>query len=241
MSKLDYPRKICLSPDGDKLYVSDSIKDCIHVINVKDGSYIQTIGPCSGASGICLSPDGLELFVIITNPYRINVFRTTDGSHSRNIDIPDRAYDICLSKNGEELYVSINSKHIVMVLNSTTGRTIRILRGRFKFPFGICISPDELLFVTDTEHNCVQVLTPSGKHVRTIHGQNRRPLYLCISHDQLFISYAYERQIGVFRTTDGTPLWSIATNEYPYGLYASTHGELYAAEPKNSSIAVFQV
>ena len=60
MSKLDFPKNLCLSPDEKQLYVSDFEKKCIHVIHTKDGSHAQTIGPLQGPSGI----DGRELFII---------------------------------------------------------------------------------------------------------------------------------------------------------------------------------
>jgi sugar lactone lactonase YvrE len=245
MSKLVYPIKLCFSPDGDKLYISDGDRGCVHLINAKDGSYIRSFGPCSGRISICLSLDGLELFATTAfpDPNRVNVFSTTDGSLNRHIDIPDRGFDICLSNDGKELYVSLSSKYMILVLNSKNGKIIRKLRGKpHRFiPYGICISPDGLIFIGDGEHDCVEVLTPSGEKVRTIRYQNHKALFLCIHNDELFVSCSLEPQIGVFRASDGTHLRTITTNDYPCGLCATNNNELYVADPRNSNICVYQL
>jgi DNA-binding beta-propeller fold protein YncE len=70
---------ICLSPNGEELYVVDGLYDRVRVLRTNDGLLIQTIGgygECAGkffgASGACVSRDG-EL--IVADTHRIQVFQ----------------------------------------------------------------------------------------------------------------------------------------------------------------------
>ena len=72
---------ICLSPNGDDLYVTDGLYNNVQVLRTEDGSLIQTIGEHGQTAGkfitplgVCVSSDG-ELIVADTWNYRIQVFQ----------------------------------------------------------------------------------------------------------------------------------------------------------------------
>jgi DNA-binding beta-propeller fold protein YncE len=72
---------ICLSQDGEKIYVTDGAYSHIQVLRTEDGSLIQTIGNHGETAGefitplgVCVSPNG-ELFVADTWNHRIQVFQ----------------------------------------------------------------------------------------------------------------------------------------------------------------------
>jgi DNA-binding beta-propeller fold protein YncE len=72
---------ICLSPNGEELFVTDGLYSHVRVLRADDGSLIQTIGGHGQSDGkfvtplgVCVSRDG-EMIVADTWNYRIQVFQ----------------------------------------------------------------------------------------------------------------------------------------------------------------------
>ena len=161
---IDSPSGICISPDGEKLYVA-SADGFIQVFQTSDWSY-QRFGSEGNGNGqfykpkrLCISPDGSELYVADTLNHRIQVLRTSDGSHLRTFGGQfNRPFDIDLSPDGSQLYVVDNNR--IQVLHSADGTHIRSFRSdnrQFPFPDGLCLSPDgHELYVVDRLNNRVE-------------------------------------------------------------------------------------
>jgi DNA-binding beta-propeller fold protein YncE len=167
---IDSPSGICISPDGEKLYVA-SADGFIQVFQTSDWSY-QRFGSQDGNGQfyrphrLCISPDGSELYVAATFNNRIQVLHTSDGSHLRTFGTLGRAEgqfnrpsDIDLSPDGSQLYVADRLNNRIQVLNSVDGTHILSFgSGNRQFPGGLCLSPDgHELYVVDTLNNRVQV------------------------------------------------------------------------------------
>ena len=164
LENITFPSGICISPDGEKLYVA-SLGGFIQVFQTSDWSY-QRFGSEGNGNGqfykpkrLCISPDGSELYVADTLNHRIQVLRTSDGSHLRTFGGQfNRPFDIDLSPDGSQLYVVDNNR--IQVLHSADGTHIRSFRSdnrQFPFPDGLCLSPDgHELYVVDRLNNRVE-------------------------------------------------------------------------------------
>lgn len=163
---IDSPSGICISPDGEKLYVA-SIEGFIQVFQTSDWSY-QRFGSQDGNGQfyrphrLCISPDGSELYVAATFNNRIQVLRTSDGSHLRTFGTLGSAEgqfnqpsDIDLSPDGSQLYVADPRNNRIQVLHSADGT--HILSFGSRGGDGLCLSLDgHELYVVDKLNNRVQ-------------------------------------------------------------------------------------
>jgi sugar lactone lactonase YvrE len=177
--RFSYTKGICLSLDGEYLFVAD--KKRVQVMSVTDGSCVQIIGSESldhkytefyNPRGICLSSDGKLLFVTDGSNCRIQVFQVADGMYLRTIGSMCQfasPNDICLSKDDEYLFVVDSWNNRVQVVSVSDGACVRKFGdkegpklgtfgaeglepgpGQLYFPMGICLSPKaEFVFVTD--------------------------------------------------------------------------------------------
>ena len=159
---LEQPKGICISADGELLYVADN--NGVQVLRAGNSDHIRTIN-VDDPLGLCLSHDNELLFVIMSRG-DIVVFRTLDDSIFarfdrvlHRLDYSRYFADICLSPNGKALYVIDGNYDRVRVLRTKDGSLIQTIgeygqtAGKFTYgPGGICVSPDGEMFVTDNNH-----------------------------------------------------------------------------------------
>lgn len=91
---IDYGiQQICISPDGQKLYLSDKFDNSIKVINTTNDSLITSFNfyiPDSyyQPSTVTLSPDGTQLFVTCKLTTQLVVFNTSTYLLNKTITLP---------------------------------------------------------------------------------------------------------------------------------------------------------
>jgi sugar lactone lactonase YvrE len=150
---------ICISEDGELLFLTDFSKHQIQVLRSSDGALLQTIGNerLRHPNSICLSQEG-ELYVT-DGSNAIKVFRATDGSYVRSIGIGRRSSIIRISPFGD-LFVShpnYNRDIEVFRKDGTPTRTI----SQTAYSRGLCASNTDEFFTitknTQTGKYCVKV------------------------------------------------------------------------------------
>jgi len=201
--RLDRPQGVCVSPDGELLYVADTNKNHVEVFRISDGKHKRTIAIDDSPYRLCISPDGQELFV--STEHCITVLHIKDGSleYIGEPGFGDGQFSspegLCLSPDGQKLFVMTN--HRIQVFNVSDGeylQTLRLLNPAK--PTDLCLSPDgQEIFATDQNNNCIQVLNAlDGTHLRTINNLDQ-PYSVCLSPDKQELFVAENLKIKVFQ------------------------------------------
>lgn len=236
---------ICISPNNECIFITDTADARIHVLNTADGTYVRSIEgppaiPLESPTEICISPSGYELFVteglsqidedgIMLFSTKIKVFNAIDGTLIRTIDSPGRKNDICISHDGEVLFVADFSNHQIQVLRATDGTPIQSIgKERIRYPNSLCLSQEGELYVADGSNSIKVFSVIDGSYRRSI-GIGRRLSLIRISPSgELFVSHPrYKRCIDVFHT-NGTYVRTINETEFSLGLCFSNTNELFA-------------
>lgn len=133
------PNGLCVSPDGELLFIADTGNRCVHVVRVDDGTLARLI--MHGASGsrvfaprnVCVSPDGQWLFVTGDD---VHVIRLDDDAFVYTLTTgaePDQ--DSCtvncvaVTPNGDRMFVSRHysspsaNSHGIVVLSAPRSRS----------------------------------------------------------------------------------------------------------------------
>jgi sugar lactone lactonase YvrE len=227
-SKLMFPINVCVSPDENKLFVSDIANNQIQVFLMTDGSYERSIDlfglrghDCGNnqfdnqfykPSGLCVSPDGELLFVCDQYNHQIQVFRVDNGEFVRKFGSKgtdngqfNQPTAICFSQDGTLMFIADSYNHRIQlfsVSNSEFGKFgkfcefefVRLIgsngrsNGQFNYPNDICLSKDgKLLYVADLCNRQIQVMNVSdGKYVKTINVTSG-PAGICLSPNEKFL------------------------------------------------------
>ena len=218
---LSYPTAVCVSTDGELLFVADSTKDRILVLNALNGSLERTIGHrfFTPAQVAAIAAD---------HAYRARAHKLYDP------------VDMCISRNrqaGENgaaddlLYVADAAKDCVQVFRVADGQHMLKIgkrgsgMGQFDSPEGVCLSANgKLLFVTDRCNHRVQVFAAaSGEHVQTIgsrgagEGEFEQPCGVCVSFcgEWLLVADQGNSRIQVFSASTFESAHSITAASFP--------------------------
>lgn len=250
--------KVCISEDGQRLFVTDKMRHRIVVTNIADGSRSLIGGTGSGRDGsgtepgqfhsphsICLSPNGQELFVVESGDRldggikgRVQVLRATDGLPIRTFGSEHltKPRDICISQDGEVFVTdtSFNGYYSIQVfdLNGVFKRTNKSF-GK-EFFYGLCISGTSLFAANNV---CIEVFNVVGSF--NWESIWISPLGVCSANDHLFAMN--ESWIDVFRVSDRQRVRRIEGDfGYVSGMCVSPDGtEIFVTN--GDQIKVFQV
>lgn len=236
---------ICISPNNEFIFITDTDDARIHVLNATDGSYVRSIkgpsaNPLESPTELCISPSGEELFVteglsqidedgIMTYSTKVKVFNAMDGTFNRTIDSPGRKTDICISHDGELLFVTDFSKHQIQVLRVRDGTLLRTIgKDLVRHPNSLCLSREGEIYVTDGSNSIKVFCATEGSYIRSIGIGRRLSLVRMSPSGELFLSHSrHNRGIEVFRT-DGTLVRTIGQTDFSRGLCFSNSHELFA-------------
>lgn len=160
--------------DNEELFVSDSGHSRIQVFDVRNGSYLRTIGQRGTGKEDLHNPRGIycssdrKLYVADAGNCRIQVYDQSSGSHI--IQLFDRGIGEgllsgpwgVLEGSDRNIYVSDMNCHNIQVCTQTgvflwNIGSIGNQPGKFLYPRGICCSSDGLLFVSDPNNHRLQV------------------------------------------------------------------------------------
>lgn len=173
------PLGVAVTPDGSKIYVTQSAGD--RTVLVYDGTG-QRIGelkaPASKAGHIpvyvAVNPTNLQVAVTDTLAKAVYVY-DADGTYLRTVKptpYPAKTtwtpLGVAYDKSGT-LYVSDvgSTKHTVLVLDATDHvvRTLVPVDAPFAFPSGISIDDQGDVFVADSNNGRLIAFDPSGKQI----------------------------------------------------------------------------
>ena len=122
--QFDFPWGLLLV--GDRLYVSDSSRNCVQYFSATTGQYIGQFGSKGNGNGQfsgrhCMSTDGKgNILVADFNNNRVQVFKE-DGTFVQVIQCDGKASDVAVDNEGK-IHVTIQDQHHVQVF-SPDGKT----------------------------------------------------------------------------------------------------------------------
>jgi YVTN family beta-propeller protein len=137
---------VAVSPDGSKVYVSNSQSNTVSVIDTAKNMVIASIaavGPPSPV-GVAVSPDGSKVYV--TNQSSgistVSVIDTSTNTVTATIPVGIEASGVAVTPDGSKVYVvntHDNTLSVIATERNTVTATIPV--GRNPVAFGIFIQP----------------------------------------------------------------------------------------------------
>jgi DNA-binding beta-propeller fold protein YncE len=156
-----HPYGLTLSPDGNIIVTANSGVNPLSITIIRnvlsEHPDIQQIPPgpftdkgvlASVFMGLAISPDNKTVYVAGGQTNKIYLFDLATGEKSGEIkcsttDYPDGYIgDLILSKNGKTLY-AVDQTGFRMIIVDMERKTVRHSVPVGRYPFGICLSPDE--------------------------------------------------------------------------------------------------
>ncbi|XVV15818.1 CARDB domain-containing protein [Actinoplanes sp. CA-131856] len=147
------PGAIALSPDGQRLAVSNIHDNTVSVVDTTNGTVTGT-APVTGPNDVSYSADGSRLFLSGSSS-GLTIVDTSDNTIEANVPLPAGTYTVAPTPDGKQVYLSNFQNHLVYVVDVATEAVVSTLSG-FAIPYGIAIGdvpvpPSADLDVTITE------------------------------------------------------------------------------------------
>ena len=159
------PRRINITPDGSKAYVSDAFDVRLYFVDLTDNSF--TSEPVSSSpSDVVFTPDGSTAFVV-RNKFNgtVDVYDVATDSKTNEISILQDPIGIDITPDGTTLFVANFGSDTVSVIDVASETVTNQIEVGVE-PFDVEITPDgSKVYVTNTDDNTVSVIRTATETV----------------------------------------------------------------------------
>ena len=101
------PWCVAITPDDDKVYVTNMASGTVSVINASQRQVVKTINVGTEPFGCALTPDGRRLYVANQSSGTVSVIDTTaTASSRRSTDVGHKPHGIAITADGSRVYVT---------------------------------------------------------------------------------------------------------------------------------------
>lgn len=217
------PECVAVSPDGQRLYLSNEDAGTASIIDVASGRHRATLVVGTEPEGVTASPDGRWVYVTAETSNVVSVIDAKKEQVAANMLVDPRPRVTIFTRDGTRAWASAELGGSVQLIDAKKHRVLKRIRlGAADKPVGMVLSPDEKkLYVAAGRGNGVAVVDtvamkmiakiPTGERVWGIAlTADGRKLYAAnsLSNTISVIDTATDRVVKTIRTDDGP--WALA-------------------------------
>ncbi|CAD8167968.1 unnamed protein product [Paramecium octaurelia] len=194
---------LCFSPDGNTLLFS--IKNIIHLWDVKSEKKTQFVSPTTYVSLICFSPDGNTLASGSGGDQQINLWDVKTLDHKLIIpSYPGRVLSMCFSPDGTTLASLNQQDKSIYLWDAKTGQKKSILKGHSKAVSQICFSYSGILASCSSDKT-IHLWDVKAREQKTqLDGHNSGVVQICFSPDfSILASCSEDNSISLWDANTG--------------------------------------
>jgi YVTN family beta-propeller protein len=237
------PTRLCVSPDGTRLYVTSREGGVLSIINTATNSVMDTIPLGKWPGGVAVSPDGSRVYVagqftnsvFVINPATRSIVATITSSSFAN------PLGAAISPDGSMLYISNLNGRRVTVINTATYTVLTNVNVEIN-PEEMAISPDgSSLYVSNSGSMSVSVINTQNNTLRANIPVGKSPIGIAASPDgsRAYVANYGANNVQVLNTYTYSAIATIPVGTSPTGVGLSPDGtRLYVNNQLSSSLSV---
>jgi YVTN family beta-propeller protein len=158
---------LTVSPDGERVYVSDAALDSVFVIATASNTKIAAVPTKPFPAGLDVTPDGSFVYVANLSSDSVTVFETATNQVVANIGVGGGQVDALAFQDGSAVYVT-RADGMLMVISPATNTVVdsvpvgAIPQFMGSYPGGrdLFVATTAALVIVDTESNSVSQTIP---------------------------------------------------------------------------------
>lgn len=144
--------EIAITPDGEKVVVTNYLDDTFTVINVADGSS-TALAHTGGSMGLCISHDGTFMAVQGTHDMWVDIWNLGSLTRTRQIDTQTEGYELALNRSGSTVVLG----DPIRMFGTASGDLVQAWEEGHYITRSIVFSNDETLLLTAGNDNLVKL------------------------------------------------------------------------------------
>ncbi|MBD2705246.1 beta-propeller fold lactonase family protein [Spirosoma sp. BT702] len=218
------PFGVSVSPDGSRVYVTNTLSNNVSVINTATNTVIATIPVGNNPKGVSVSLNGSRVYVANTDSDNVSVINTATNSVTATIPVGNTPVGVSVSPDGNRVYVA-NTNTVSVINTATNSVTATITVGGILE--GISVSPDgSRVYVTNQTSNVLSVINTATNSVAGIIGVGNEPSGISVSPDgrRVYVANYSTNNMGVINTATNSVTAIIDLGDSPVGVSVSLDG-----------------
>lgn len=257
----------------DRIFVLDGVNARVAVFDRENGTPLFHFGKAGTDPGEFKSPLGLDvdyqgrIYIADSGNHRIQIFDPRGQLLTYFILKEDRygcpadPTDLVVDQKNNRLLIVDNDNHRFLSY-TLDGKFLKEIgevgfeNGQFRYPYGIALDGNGMIYVVDVLNTRVQVFNPNGEFMRNIgewgieKGQFFRPQAVAVDDQgRVYVTENYQK-IGIIQvfSSDGTFQALLGDKSrkklrfsVPTDLCFDDHSRIYICEMYDSRISVYQI
>jgi len=235
------------TPDGTRVYITNTIDGTVSVIDVASETVISTIHVGNYPTGITTSPDGSKVYVTNVNDQTLSVINVAANVVVATIKVSAGPEGVYVSPDSKTVYVTNISTGIISVINAATNTvatSIQLFSTGVQggAPNGITGSLDgKLLYVSKSNDGVIAVInTTSDAVVATIPvGAGPNGVAINNAGSLLYVANFDSNTVSVINTATNTVIATVNVGTYPQGISVnSDDSKVYVTNHGSGTVSV---
>ena len=167
------PIAVVVSPDNNRIYVTNSDSTNVGVINGVNYSLITSVPVGLKPWGAAITPDGTKLYVANKDSHTVSVINTASNTVTGTIPVGVNPWGVVINPSGTRAYVSNSGTNTISVIDLNSNTVIATVTVG-SLPHWLAITPDgKDVYVTNRGSNSVSIIkTGTNTVTNTITGFN---------------------------------------------------------------------
>ena len=242
------PYGIAATPDGSKIYVTESGTNLVSIINTTSNMVTGTIVVGVYPHEVAIAPDGSTAYVANTGPNTgrggsraVSVIDVATDTVTGTVNVGEAPQVVTVSPDGSLVFVTCADG--VYVIAASTGH-VRRAHEQLNDPHGVAVTPDGAhAYVTDSRRDRVVVLDTTTLRPLASIGVGRSPWNTAFTADgsTARVTNANDDTVSVIDTTSKKVTNTIdlgASNHVPTAIAMSSAGDAWVTFNASSTLVV---
>jgi YVTN family beta-propeller protein len=239
-----FPFGIAVSPDGERVYVTNTYKGCatktckgrkhsnkednhfsVHVIDTATNTVTDTVPVGSFPKGIAVSPDGKKVYVTNSWNDNVSVIDTAINTVISTVPVGRFPEGIAINPTGTRAYVTNSLDDNVSIINTKTNDVIATVNVGIN-PVGVAVNPEGTkVYVTNVGNfsvpdNTVSVIDTATDNVTATIKVGQQPVGISVSPDgaKVYVANNGEDNVSVIDTATNNVTATVPVRTKPHSI-----------------------
>lgn len=216
------PECVAVSPDGQRLYLSNEDAGTASIVDVASGKHLATLVVGTEPEGVTATPDGRWVYVTAETSNVLSVIDTKAQKTAANILVDPRPRAVIFTRDSKHAWATAEIGGTVMHIDVAKRRIRKRIRLRPQDkPVGLVLSPDEKrLYVATGRGNGVAVIDTATHRVLAHIPTGQRVWGIAITPDgkKVYAANSLSNTISVIDARTNKVVRTIQTDDGPWGV-----------------------
>ena len=238
------PYGVAVSPDGSKVYVTNSVwgNGTVSVIDTATNTVTATVLVGDSPHGVAVTPDGKKVYVANYMGGTVSVIDTVSNTVISTVPVGDFDFPlgVAVTPDGTKAYVAKQFGNDISVIDTSTNTIISTVNVG-TYPIGVAINPAGTKVYVTNSYNNVSVIDTTTNNVTGTVDVGYSPGGVAVTPDgtKVYVANSGNNTVSVIDTATNNVTATVNVGKWPFGVAVTPDGtKVYVANDGNNTVSV---